>query len=398
MKNINDMKKIILLSTVLFAFTLTAISCKRTASAKQPEKTFTIPDEPQTTGSYDGERIQVAILLDTSGSMQGLIEQAKSRLWNIVNTLTTLKYKGKTPQIEIALYEYGSYNRYDGDFIRQITPLTTDLDLISQELFILTAGGSEEYCGTVIHKATRQLEWGNQQADMKLIYIAGNEIFEQGKIKYKDAIKNAVDRNIFVNTIHCGNRDTGIRDFWQDAAIRGNGKFFNINSDAKVKYIATPYDDEISQCNIKLNDTYISYGRIGQSKKENQARQDANARSISSSNYAERAVSKAKSVYKNTAWDLVDKLSEDATALETIENEHLPKELQNKSKEEIKEIVKQKEEERKTIQKQIADLATKRQEYIENESKKERPGGDDLGKAINESILSFAQIKGYTVE
>ncbi len=391
------MKKIILLSTVLFAFTVISTSCNKATSANQVNEITEIPAVPHAEKEMAEEKIQVAILLDTSGSMQGLIEQAKSRLWNIVNTLTTLKYNGKTPKIEIALYEYGSYNRYDGDYIRQITPLTTDLDLISQELFVLTAGGSEEYCGTVIHKATRDLEWGNNESDMKLIYIAGNEIFEQGKISYKSSIKKALDNNIYVNTIHCGNKRQGIRDLWQDAATRGNGKFFNIDSNAKVQYIVTPYDDEISQCNMKLNDTYISYGKIGQERKETQQAQDINARSISSANYAERAVSKSKSVYNNKSWDLVDKLKEDETALETIEQEYLPAELQNKSKEEIKIIVEQKEKERADLQKQISELAVKRQAYIDEKSKKSN-SGDDLGKAINESIIAFAQLKGYTVE
>jgi hypothetical protein len=355
------------------------LSCKQKVSANSVAK----------------EKIQVAILLDTSGSMEGLIEQAKSRLWNIVNTLTTLKFQGKTPEIEIALYEYGSYNRYDGDYIRQITPLTTDLDLISQELFVLTAGGSEEYCGTVIRKATRNLDWGQNETDMKLIYIAGNEIFEQGKIPYTVAIKEAIGKNIYVNTIHCGSRDVGIRDFWQDVATKGNGKFFNIDSNAKVRYIVTPFDDEIQHCNMRLNDTYISYGKDGYSKKENQKTQDKNASSISSANSTERAVSKSKNVYKNTSWDLVDKYKEDKKALETIDKEYLPEELQDKSKEEIKGFVEQKEKERATIQKQISELAVKRQAYIDEQPKNNDPD-DDLGKAINESILTFAKTKGYT--
>lgn len=126
--------------------------------------------------------------------MQGLIEQAKSRLWNIVNTLTTLKFRSKTPDIEIALYEYGSYHLYKGNYIRQITPLTDDLDLISKELFSLSTGGSSEYCGTVINKAVNELEWGMSHADMKLIYIAGNEVFNQGPISYKTAIAEALKK------------------------------------------------------------------------------------------------------------------------------------------------------------------------------------------------------------
>ena len=85
-----------------------------------------------TTENLAQEKIQVALLLDTSSSMDGLIDQAKSRLWNIVNTLTTLRYDGKKPNIEISLYEYGNDGLSpDGGYIRQVAPLTNDLDLLS---------------------------------------------------------------------------------------------------------------------------------------------------------------------------------------------------------------------------------------------------------------------------
>lgn len=391
------MKRIILLC-ILFTALTTAIGCmleaRNTTASAEPACT------PVVNEVYAKKtKIQVAILLDTSGSMQGLIEQAKSRLWNIVNTLTTLKYNGEAPDIEIALYEYGSYKRYDGDYIRRITPLTADLDLISKELFALTTNGSEEYCGTVIQRAVNELEWGNSKADMKLIYIAGNEEFTQGNISYKTAISNALKKDIFVNTIHCGSEDVGIGDFWQDAALRGNGKFFNIDANATVRAIKTPFDPQIILCNEKLNDTYIGYGIVGKERKMNQTVQDRNAGSISSANYTERAVSKSKAVYKNTSWDLVDKVKEDKDALSRIKKEELPEELRNKSPEELKTFIKQKEEERTLIQKEINELAVKRQIYIDEQLKKEGENkGDDLGKAITESVLAVAKIKGYTAE
>lgn len=391
------MKRIILLC-ILFTALTTAIGCmleaRNTTASAEPVCTPVVNEV-----SAKKTKIQVAILLDTSGSMQGLIEQAKSRLWNIVNTLTTLKYNGEAPDIEIALYEYGSYKRYDGDYIRRITPLTADLDLISKELFALTTNGSEEYCGTVIQRAVNELEWGNSKADMKLIYIAGNEEFTQGNISYKTAIANALKKDIFVNTIHCGSEDVGIGDFWQDAALRGNGKFFNIDANATVRAIKTPFDPQIILCNEKLNDTYIGYGIVGKERKMNQTVQDRNAGSISSANYTERAVSKSKAVYKNTSWDLVDKVKEDKDALSRIKKEELPEELRNKSPEELKTFIKQKEEERTLIQKEINELAVKRQIYIDEQLKKEGENkGDDLGKAITESVLAVAKIKGYTAE
>lgn len=387
------MKKLLLSCSMLFSFAFMALSCTQAAPRNiVEEKEIAAPVK-----SANATKIQVAILLDVSGSMDGLIEQAKSRLWNIVNTLTTLKYRGESPQIEIALYAYGTGNRYEGDYMYQITPLTTDLDLISEKLFALRTSGSEEYCGTAISRATKELEWGSNESDMKLIYIAGNEIFEQGRISYKTSIPQAVRKDIYVNTIHCGDPETGIRDLWKDASVRGKGKFFNIDSNARVRYIETPYDDRISSCNQRLNDTYISYGQLGYEKQANQVTQDRNAASISKANSAERIVSKSKSVYKNSSWDLVDMVKDDGAALDKIKEEELPAELQGKSKDEIKQLVTQKEKERNDIQKEIADLAKKRQEYIDNQSQND-PDDEDLGKAISESLLAFAKVKGYTVE
>jgi len=388
------MKKLLVLWSMLFAFAATSLGCTN-ATSKNQEQAIT----PEATSDENNlsTKIQVAILLDTSSSMDGLIEQTKSRLWNIINTLTTLKYKGHTPQIEIALYEYGNNGIKTNDYIRQVVPLTTDLDLISEKLFALTTWGGSEYCGAVIDKAVKRLDWGNNKADMKLIYIAGNEPFTQGSISYKTAIANALENDIYVNTIHCGRTEDGISGMWRDGATRGKGKYFNIDHNARVRYIDTPYDDRISMYNQKLNTTYMSYGRVGQDHFKNQAQQDANAMSISKSNYAERAVSKTKSVYDNSSWDLVDLSKNNKEALKDIRQTDLPKELQNKSTEELQKAIAEKEAERAAIQKEINELAKKRQEYIDEQTKKENSTGDDLGKAINESVLALANMKGYTI-
>src|SRR6218665_1815091 len=292
--------------SALFAIAFSITSCHSSNANPKPKTEI---EKPATASNT---KIQVALLLDTSSSMDGLIDQAKSRLWNIVNTLTTLKYEGKTPDIEIALYEYGN----DGlsaksNYIRQITPLSTDLDLISEKLFSLRTNGGSEYCGAVISDATKQLTWSKSNNNMKLIYIAGNEAFNQGGINYKEAISDAMRNDIYINTIFCGNQQEGINSFWKDGADVGKGKYFNIDSNQAVQYIATPYDVRISECNVRINDTYISYGTRGYEKKMNQATQDQNAQGVSAANYAERAVSKSKAVYKNDSWDLVDKMKDD---------------------------------------------------------------------------------------
>ncbi len=351
------------------------------------------------TSTVKDNKIQVALLLDTSNSMDGLIDQAKSRLWNIVNTLTTLKYNGKAPEIEIALYEYGNDGIRDENYIRQVTPLTQDLDLVSEKLFALRTNGGSEYCGAVIRDAAANLNWDSNEKSMKLIYIAGNEAFDQGKINYKEVVLKAKGKNIYTNTIFCGSREEGIQTFWQNGASLGGGKYFNIDSDRKVMYIETPYDKRISECNARLNDTYIYYGNHGSEYRLKQITQDKNAEMQSASNLVERTVAKSKkNAYKNDHWDLVDKAEKDAGFIANVKESELPAELKGKSKEEIQKTIAAKSAARDTIQKEIEELSKKRQGYIDSEMKKRgTEDSDDLGKAIESSIVELAKKNGYSL-
>ena len=341
-------------------------------------------------------KVQVALLLDTSNSMDGLIEQAKSQLWNIVNTLTTLKFEGKTPEIEISLYEYGNDGLDAAEHhVRQVAPLTKDLDLISEKLFSLKTNGGNEYCGSVIGKSLKQLDWSGNEKDMKLIYIAGNEPFSQGPVSYTETCKDAVSKNIFVNAIYCGSKEEGVNGLWKDGADKGGGKYFNIDQNRAVIYIETPYDIRINELNINLNNTYIGYGASAAPKMEMQRKQDANASGLSAANAAERAVTKASSAYRNADWDLVDAVKEKKVKIEELKDEELTGELKGKSKKEIEEYVKKKEAEREKVQKEIAELSKKRSEYIA-EKQKESAKTDDLGNAVVLSLKEQAKRLGYS--
>lgn len=342
-------------------------------------------------------KIQVALLLDTSSSMDGLIDQAKARLWNIVNTLSTLKHEGKTPGLEIALYEYGNDGLSEKEgYIRQVTKFTTDLDLLSEKLFALRTNGGQEYCGEVIKKSINQLEWDSKKNSMKLIYIAGNENFDQGNVNYVETISTAVSRQIFVNTIYCGDRQSGISEYWQAGATKGQGKYFNIDQNRTIRYVETPYDADIERLNKKLNDTYYGYGSLGVSKKANQLVQDSNANSMNKAIYAERAVSKSKAAYKNESWDVVDAYKKDASFVDKVKKEELPSEFKDLTKEELKSKLKETDKQREEIQKEIDEVAKKRTLYVEENTSKS--DGDDLGVAITASILELAKKYNYKVE
>jgi hypothetical protein len=329
---------------------------------------ITVIDTPVDTSQKS--KIQLALLLDTSNSMDGLIDQAKSQLWKMVNELATAKKDGVSPDIELAIYEYGN-SGLDATkgYVRQVLPLTNDLDLVSEKLFALKTNGGDEYCGWVINDVATDLAWSADNDNLKLIIIAGNEPFNQGPRDYKEACKKAIEKGIMINTIHCGDYEEGIRTFWKDGADCSDGKYMNINQDDKVVHIPTPFDTTLIRLNSDLNKTYIGYGSLGGSKMEAQAAQDSNAASYGAANTRERASAKASAAYKNTSWDLVDASEEDEKVLDKVDKDDLPEEMKKMTKEEQKKYVESKAKERETIQTEIKKYDALAQKYIAEQQK-----------------------------
>lgn len=340
------------------------------------------------------QSIMLALLLDTSNSMDGLIDQAKSQLWKIVNELSAAKCgDGSRPRIKIALYEYGNDGLSSSEgYIRLVSPLTDDLDLISEKLFALRTNGGSEYCGQVIKKSLSQLTWSTSQADLKMIFIAGNEPFTQGEIPYRTACSMAKEKGVVVNTIFCGDFNEGIETSWKNGADLTGGTYMSIEQNRKTVYIPTPYDDRIAAMNEKLNETYVYYGKSGAHNKERQKAQDQNAASYGQSNKVERAISKSSHAYKNSTWDLVDAAREDEKVVGDVKEEDLPQEMKGMTQDQRKSYVRQKADERSSIQSEIQSLDKKRQEYISTHTPKESQDSM-LDAAMINSIREIAKQK-----
>jgi hypothetical protein len=345
-------------------------------------------------GPPKDQSIMLALLLDTSNSMDGLIEQAKSQLWKIVNELAAAKCgDGNRPTIKIALYEYGNdwLNGSEG-YIRMVSPLTSDLDLLSEKLFSLRTNGGAEFCGHVIRTSLYQLAWSSSKADLKMIFIAGNEPFTQGNVPYRDACNLAKEKGVIVNTIYCGDFNEGLRTDWKNGSDITGGTYMSIEQNKRTVYISTPYDDRISSCNDRLNETYIYYGKRGAYKKGMQRTQDANAESYSKANKVERALSKSSHAYENSAWDLVDASKESDKVIEEADEKELPAAMRGLSVQQRKSYVKTKAEERRKIQLEMQELNKKRQEYINaNMSKNDKDSM--LDAAMIDAIKSRAKEK-----
>jgi len=348
----------------------------------------------------DAKKIKLGLLLDTSGSMDGLLNQAKSQLWNIVNELASAKCEGVKPELEIALYEYGNDGLPASEgYIRMVTPLTNDLDQISADLFGLTTNGGSEFCGHVIQTATNQLDWGAGDEDLKLLFIAGNEPFTQGDVHPDEACKKASTKGITINTIFCGNFNEGIQTGWKKGADMATGHFMSISHNSKTVYIESPYDDQIDQLNTSLNDTYVPYGNLGESKKAMQLSEDYNSLKYGKQNKVSRIVSKNSSFYYNNTWDLVDASKEKNFDINKIKKEELPKEMQKMTQEQRKDYVAKKKAKREKTNKTISDLNVKRLAFIA-EKKKEmgETKENSLDLAMIKAIRAQAKAKKFTFE
>ncbi len=344
-------------------------------------------------------RVQVALLLDTSSSMDGLIDQAKTQLWKVVNTFSDARRDGEAPQVEVALYEYGNQNlSVENQWIRQVQPLTRDLDSLSKSLFSLKTNGGEEYCGAVIQRSLADLKWDETKDTYKVIFIAGNEPFTQGSVDARKACRDAWEKGIVVNTIHCGNREEGMSGSWHDGAALAGGKFMVINQDRAVVSIPAPQDKPIAELSERLNQTYLGYGKDGAAGAAKQEEADKNAFSHTKEGaHVQRAVTKASANYSNATWDLVDAANAKKVDVTTLPADQLPPAMRELKPEERAAFVEKAAKERASIQEKIVTLNREREAFVADEMKKQAAQTNEktLDQALVETTREQATARGY---
>jgi len=366
-----------------------------------------LADAPKPTPT-DGKPIDLVLCLDVSGSMNGLIDSAKIKLWDIVNEMARLK---PTPNLRVALYSYGHSN-YDSSkgWVKKDLDLTADLDDVYKALNALNINGGEEYVARVTRDALAEQKWSADPGALKLVFVCGNEgVSQDRQVSLSNVAATAKKSGVIVNTIYCGTADGAEGRAWADFAKLCGGRAMNIDMNKAVQQIAvkTEFDEEILKLNEKLNGTYVAYGREGKDRKENQVKQDANAAKApaapggAQSAALERSVSKASALYKNSNWDLVDRMKNDKEFdLKSLKDEDLSDELRKLKPEERAAFVKKKADERAELQKKIADLATKRQKKVDEElAKKPRSESEKaLDEAVKGVVREQAEAKGFEVK
>jgi hypothetical protein len=348
--------------------------------------------QQQTQGA---RKVDLVIALDTSGSMSGLIDSARQKLWDVVNLLAQAKPQ---PVLRVGLIAYGSpeYGAQTG-WVRKVSDLTTDLDTIYSKLFAFRISGGDEYVARAVKTGLEQMAWDQDSKTLKIIFVAGNEPATQDpQFGVESVVQAAREKGVFVNAIYCGSDGAGEAMGWRNVAKLGQGQYAAIDHN-KVVNIVTPMDAELGKLSGELNKTYLGYGRMGGEKAELQKAQDSNARDMSGSAAASRAQAKASALYSNDEWDLVDAKKKGKKVAEMAEEE-LPVEMKNMKPAQREAFVQEKAKDRERIQARINDLSKKREEFIAAERKKRTaPGAYSFDDAVLGSVRTQAEAKGFSI-
>jgi Mg-chelatase subunit ChlD len=216
-----------------------------------------------TTADAARRDVDLVIALDVSGSMEGLIESAKQRLWDITNELARAR---PVPALRVAILSYGrpSYGEQSG-YVRVDLPFTADLDAVNATLFAFQTDGGDEYVARAIQTSLDTLQWSNDPDALQIVFVAGNESAEQDpQLAIARTTAAAARRGIVVNAIYCGSDNDADARGWQRVATSTNGIYASIDQHAAaVANVATPFDAELATLNDELNATYIAFGSTG---------------------------------------------------------------------------------------------------------------------------------------
>jgi hypothetical protein len=338
--------------------------------------------------------VDLVIALDVSGSMEGLIESAKQRLWDITNELAQAR---PFPNLRVAILSYGSpvYGEQAG-YVRIDLPFTADLDAVNATLFAFRTNGGDEYVARALQTSLDGLRWSEDQDALRVVFVAGNESAEQDpRLTVEAATAAAARRGIVVNAIYCGSDNDDVARGWRRVATSTNGLYASIDQHAAaVANIATPFDEKLAALNVELNATYVAFGAAGERGRANQVAQDGNALAMSPAAAASRTVAKASELYR-AEWDLVDAV-QSGTALAEIAADQLPSEMQALEPAEREAYVREKTERRQELQRQVGELAAERSRYIDEQRRQREGEHAGLDAAILDGIREVAATKGFS--
>lgn len=359
--------KTLLLGTALFAATAGTLAYLPTLSAPQPEPPqASIP--ALVNGQVESPIVEAVFVLDTTGSMGGLIQAAKDKIWSIASTMAAAD---PAPEIRMGLVAY----RDRGDaYVTRLVDLTADLDRLHAELFQLQANGggdAPESVNQALHEAVTAISWGQEPDAYRVVFLVGDappHMDYQDDVKYPESLALAKERGIRVNAIQCG-KASETRALWQQIAQLGDGAFFDVAQDGAAVAIATPYDKELARLSTELDETRLYYGTPTERAKrtEQLAKAEAVRDAAPATALARRATFTASASGKAARLadkELVEAVAAGRVDLDSVAPGQLPEPLQGLAKQDQKRVLAELAERRAALRQRIEDAAQARTDYL----------------------------------
>jgi Mg-chelatase subunit ChlD len=337
--------------------------------------------------------VDVVFVLDTTGSMSGLIRTAKEKIWSIASTMASAQ---PVPQIRIGLVAY----RDKGDaYVTRRVDLSADLDSVYAALMDFQAGGggdTPESVNQALHEAIHDMSWSREDQAYKVVFLVGDAPphMDYNETRYPAIVAAASENGIVINTIQCGNLPSTVGP-WTLIANLGQGSFFQVEQSGGAVAYASPYDAEIADLSARLDATRLYYGSPEERKRmaAKMAATEKLAASAPVASLARRGVfNSAEGGRTNLLGEkeLVDAVQSGEVDVAEIEADALPEVLKPMAPEEQAAYVTSLAAEREDLKHQIRQLARDRDEFIA--TKVEEAGGreDSLDNRLYEVVKEQA--------
>jgi Mg-chelatase subunit ChlD len=389
-----------LIALALFAFTTATVAL---LPAYQSIGGMTPTDPPVIDPvTYDQSRIDVVFVLDTTGSMGGLIQAAREKIWSIATTLASAQ---SAPEIRMGLVAY----RDRGDaYVTRVMDLSSDLDSMYATLMDFQANGGgdgPESVNQALHDAVHKMSWSQQDGTYKVVFLVGDappHMDYPNDVKYPVTLRAAKEKGIVVNAIQSG-QSSDTTPVWQQIAKLGTGHYFQVEQTGNAVAIATPFDEKIAKLSAKMDDTRLYYGTRKEREKQRRKLEAADKLHASSSveSRARRATfnaSKSGAANFLGEGELVDEVSSGRVDLSSIDKDKLPAAMQAMAPAEQAKVISETAERRNELQSQISELTRERADYLDK--KVEEAGGarDSLDDKIYRAVREQAGKLGLSYE
>lgn len=307
-------------------------------------------------------RVDLVFALDTTGSMSGLIEGAKSKIWSIASFVARAQ---PTPEVRVGLVAY----RDVGDaYVTRVFDLDDDLDRVYKRLLSFHADGGgdgPEHVARALHEAVHKMSWAPQtNSSVRLIYVVGDappHLDYQDGYDLSRAARAAAGKGIQVHAIRCGNDPDTATSFRRVASL-GHGEFLTIDQDGGMHERRTPYDEELATLHDKLSDTVLAYGTKGAATRE----------AIAAAAAAPAPVKAARAGYLSAKKDVAGPMADDLVAnvasgrvdLGSVPASDLPRSLAALPAEKRKEKVAEQSRQRTELLDRISKVSAERDSYL----------------------------------